>query len=333
MFGIYRYVLALMVASGHIQFQLFGRPNWLGLYAVFGFYTLSGYLMTRVLHETYGYQPRGFASYLSNRALRIYPPYWVAMALSIALLLLVPNAAGKQAWLVHLPDSLSGYLRNFVLVGMTGETTPALIPVAWSLHVEVIFYVLMGLGISRSRVLALTWFALSLAWTMWAVGSGVDFGARYSTVLGGSLPFSAGASIYFFSNWRSSWMWFAPALFLPHALAAPFLWGDVNTAGFYASFLLAPMCVLTLSGWRPSARLARWDRRLGDLSYPIFLLHTHCGLLVARYSPIPQHSTLDTFLISLPLLHAAGVLVHLGVVQPLERVRNRFRARATGSRA
>lgn len=326
MFGIYRYALALMVASGHIQFQLFGRPNWLGLYAVFGFYTLSGYLMTRVLHETYGYSAGGFAAYASNRALRIYPPYWVAVALSIAFLVLVPGGAGNQSWFIYLPRDFAELARNLVLVGMTSETRPALIPVSWSLHVEVIFYVLMGLGLSASRRLAVAWFVASVAWTAWAVWSGVEFGERYSTVLAGSLAFSAGAVTYFFSHWRAAWMWIAPAAFFPHALLAPFLWDDVYTGGFYASFALTPLCVLALSGVRATGRWADWDRRLGDLSYPIFLLHTHAGFMATRLSPIPL-PPFQTFLAALPLMHLAGVLIHAGVVHPLEAVRRRVRAR------
>lgn len=332
MFGTYRYVLALMVASGHIQFQLFGRPNWLGLYAVFGFYTLSGYLMTRVLHETYGYSPRGFLAYLSNRALRIYPPYWVAVGLSILLLSIFPDVTGKSGWLVYLPTSAGEYWQNFVLLGMAPGVRPALIPPVWSLRVEVIFYILMGLGLSRSSRSAFAWLGLSVLWTAWAVWSGLLFADRYSTVIGGSLAFSAGAVTYFCSRFRARWMWIALLLFLPHAIAAPFLWSDVYTAGFYASFLLVPCCILALAGWR-SDRWAPWDRRLGDLSYPVFLLHTHCGYLVTRFSPWPNYSLFEAFLMALPLMHAAGILIQFGVVDPLEQVRRRLRARAAGSRA
>jgi peptidoglycan/LPS O-acetylase OafA/YrhL len=333
MFGAYRYVLALMVASGHIQFQLFGRPNWLGLYAVFGFYTLSGYLMTRVLHETYGYHPRGFVAYLSNRALRIYPPYWVALGVSITMLCILPDAPGKAAWLVYLPTSVEEYLRNFALIGMSRGVRPALVPPVWSLHVEIIFYILMGLGVSSTRRFAFSWLAVSVAWTAWAVWSAVPFGDRYSTVLAGSVAFSAGACTYFCSAYRARWMWIAVAAFLPHALVAPFLWGDVYTEGFYASFLLVPFCILALAGWRAPAAWARWDRRLGDLSYPIFLLHTQCGYLAPRIAPFRVDSTLDLFLVALPLMHLAGILIDLGVVRPLERVRSRFRARAIEGRA
>jgi peptidoglycan/LPS O-acetylase OafA/YrhL len=52
MFEIMRYLLALIVADTHLWPVGWG---WSGWQAVFGFYTLSSYLMTRVLHERYGF--------------------------------------------------------------------------------------------------------------------------------------------------------------------------------------------------------------------------------------------------------------------------------------
>jgi len=51
MLGLLRTTLAIMVMSYH----LFVGILPLGTYAVFGFYVISGYLMTLVMHESYGY--------------------------------------------------------------------------------------------------------------------------------------------------------------------------------------------------------------------------------------------------------------------------------------
>ncbi|MBI5504733.1 MAG: acyltransferase [Deltaproteobacteria bacterium] len=330
MFGTYRYVLALMVACGHIQFQLFGRPNWLGLYAVFGFYTLSGYLMTRVLHETYGYTAHGFLHYITNRALRILPPYWLALLWTIALLMILPDAAGQAAWLVHLPTTVIGYARNFALVGMHMDFHPALVPTAWSLHVEVIFYLMMGIGLSASSRRAAVWLGASAAWTVWAVASGIPFGDRYSNVLGASLPFSTGAVLYFLRNGHRRWMLLAPIAFVPHALAAPWIWPDVQLAGFYVSYLLAAVSVLALVPLRASPRWRALDRRLGDLSYPIFLLHTQVSFLVAKLWP-HYSSLLALFVLTLPVLHVFAVLVHWCAVSSVENLRDRVRSASVAS--
>ncbi|MFT5239279.1 MAG: peptidoglycan/LPS O-acetylase OafA/YrhL [Candidatus Promineifilaceae bacterium] len=74
MFGTYRALLAFMVVALHL-----GGVPIIGPYAVFGFYILSGYLMTTIMHTRYGYSPVGFLQYAVNRALRIYPAYWVSL--------------------------------------------------------------------------------------------------------------------------------------------------------------------------------------------------------------------------------------------------------------
>jgi len=54
MFGTYRIFLALMVVALHLG----GIPK-IGAYAVFGFYCLSGYLMTLIMQTNYGYTATG----------------------------------------------------------------------------------------------------------------------------------------------------------------------------------------------------------------------------------------------------------------------------------
>ncbi len=334
MFGLHRYVLALMVACAHIQFVLFDRPNWLGVYAVFGFYTLSGYLMTRVLHETYGYEPAGFLRYLANRALRIYPPYWLALGATALLLMAWPGVAGFSQWLIHLPATSAEAARNVVLVGLHADYVPRLVPTAWSLHVELVYYALMGLGISRSRMRTALWVVASALWTIWVLVEGVPFAERYSTVVAASLPFSLGAAVHHFVPLRPRpLLWILPAVFPLHALAAPWLWGDLYTGGFYASCALALASVIALAPVRASGRLADWDRRLGDLSYPIFLVHTQVGLVLFALDWRGHATPLRVFVASIPLLHGIAIAMHLSVVVTVERLRARIRRRASAADA
>jgi peptidoglycan/LPS O-acetylase OafA/YrhL len=59
MFGALRTIWASMVVFGHIFWLSdFGR------FAVFGFYILSGYLMTYVMHQSYGYNLAGVKNVL-----------------------------------------------------------------------------------------------------------------------------------------------------------------------------------------------------------------------------------------------------------------------------
>ena len=66
MFGVYRAFLALMVVALHLG----GLPV-VGAYAVFGFYVLSGYLMTLIMQDRYGYTASGRSAYAVNRFLLV----------------------------------------------------------------------------------------------------------------------------------------------------------------------------------------------------------------------------------------------------------------------
>src|SRR5947209_5961483 len=63
-----RFLLSTIVLEAHIW--PLGVP-WLAWQSVFAFYTLSGFLMTRVLHERYGFGLNGLLRFALNRVLRL----------------------------------------------------------------------------------------------------------------------------------------------------------------------------------------------------------------------------------------------------------------------
>lgn len=82
MFGTCRTALAMMVVMLH-----YAKLAYIGNYAVFGFFALSGYLMTFIMQKNYGYTTRGLGAYALNRFLRIYPLYWMSCLVAFAILL------------------------------------------------------------------------------------------------------------------------------------------------------------------------------------------------------------------------------------------------------
>ena len=114
MFGAFRFGLALLVVAGHLR-----QPIWLGAWAVFAFYTISGYLMCLVLNERYGFSRRGFGAYALNRLLRIHPPYWLACAATLGVMLVAGEATTRNFWGPwELPTSAAEW------GGGTHETAP-----------------------------------------------------------------------------------------------------------------------------------------------------------------------------------------------------------------
>jgi peptidoglycan/LPS O-acetylase OafA/YrhL len=338
LFGIYRYVLAIMVVFAHLWGQLDGRMNWLGLYAVFSFYLLSGYLMTLVLNERYGFTRSGLARYFVNRCLRIYPIYWVFLIFSGAVVLLDPMAAVKTTISMRLPQDAGSWLKNIAILGLhVDPTRPAagapirLIPPAWTLSVELIFYVAMG-ALSRSRRIIVVWVSVSLGYTAFAIYAGWSANYRVSTVLAASLPFSLGALIYHLPSRPRRWpvLLVVGLAFGVNAVLASRLWGSVFLGGLYASLFLSFVLVMLLRPLKGESLhgLSAIDRFLGDLSYPIFLCHFAVAVLVVSMWRSGRYSGPLVLAASLPLIHLVSIAGHRLIDRGIEPIRRRIRVGA-----
>ena len=80
MFGILRLSFALMVVAG----KFVGVEVIPGI-GVWGFFLLSGFLITLVLNEKYSYSKGGLRKFFVSRFLRLYPCYYAVMLLTLFL--------------------------------------------------------------------------------------------------------------------------------------------------------------------------------------------------------------------------------------------------------
>ena len=177
--GMLRTLLALSVVLDHLGG---GTTDWLvgGRLAVQLFYVISGFLISYVLTATDHYRGAPGRFY-ANRALRLYPVY-----LAVAALTLLAYAAGGDAfWRVYdglpLAATLFLALSNLVILGQdwlmffgidhgalafTGSFARSdvplyqglLVPQAWTLGVEMSFYLIAPFVLHsprRLRVLSL----------------------------------------------------------------------------------------------------------------------------------------------------------------------------------
>jgi peptidoglycan/LPS O-acetylase OafA/YrhL len=361
--GIFRYALAHLVVLGHLWERVWGHPILHpGIYAVFAFYLLSGYLMALTLNRTYAYTWVGTVRFFGNRALRIFPPYLFVVAATLVLLAWAAPAASRVNPFLRPPDSIGSWLSNVFIFGLGGglfesrSAAQRLVPPAWSLDVELWFYVAMGLLLARRRWIAGAWLTLSVAYTASLLAGGSPWPLRYVPLAAASLPFSLGACVY---HWREplfdalnrgtdrvaarlapllliraervrQWQALVVGLlFVAHALLAGRLWSDPMGAGFYVSLAIAAYLMLCLSTLRVDelpTRLVALDRFLGNLSYPVFLCHWLAAVIVARLafdSQRPGGSTL--FWSSLILVNVVAYGIHSGVERPVERLRNALR--------
>ena len=66
-----------------------------GAYAVFCFYMMSGYLMSKIINEVY-IDKSGPFRYMANRLLRIYPLYLTVLLLTIAVIPFISDLGSVQ---------------------------------------------------------------------------------------------------------------------------------------------------------------------------------------------------------------------------------------------
>lgn len=269
-FGTCRLILAALVAMSHLWD---GMIHGYAAYAVWAFYVLSGFLMTLILSTKYGFDGAGLRTYAVNRFMRIFPLYWLAAATGLATLwyaarqgIALQQLNGEFYW----PQSREQWLHVVTLFpGFERGGLP--VPVSNALAIEVGYYMLMPL-MARSR---------STAWFAAAVGimihlqlgiTGDTFAQRYATFLPCMLPFAAGALVCHYREAlsRFSMPWLSTLVWLLHGLLWLALPDWPWTWGLYASLLLSSWMVVSLYGQRAGAV----DRMLGDMSYPVYLIHT-----------------------------------------------------------
>lgn len=135
--GSWRFLLAFFVAISHLYKDMIGGP---AAYSVWGFFVLSGFLMTEILKNKYGFGLNGLKQYGFNRFLRIYPLYYLSLIIGILTLYLLakyniePKILNPQ---FYYPESLYSWFVNISLLPLPhGEVHLYLYQVHWLLKLE-----------------------------------------------------------------------------------------------------------------------------------------------------------------------------------------------------
>lgn len=328
MFGIYRTTLAMMVVFQHFY-------GWipLGGYAVFAFFCLSGFLMTLLVCEEYRGRPGDF---LLNRFLRLYPAYWVTVALTAGLILVKGLPPVLNEWHWGLPTEGWEITLNALYI-IHGDTI-RLVPTAWAVTNELFLYVLIACGISLTPARSAVWLAASII----LAATQLHEEKFYFSLSATSLAFATGACIYHavksdLGERIVSSAAFPLASMAALALVAFFLAAGVipnkGMLSIYTMMLvLAPFMIL-LYRYNPGSGLKRADNAIGTLSYPIYLCQ-YTPLLVLGGEPPHFWINAPWFrpaIVGLTLLIAAAI-AYL-VDRPIERMfRERIRARTNHHR-
>ena len=315
-FGAWRFFLAFLVAISHLWSRMIHGP---AAYAVWGFFVLSGFLMTYVLQNKYGSSVLGLRDFAYNRFLRIFPAYWVAGVLGAVAIIALPHYGvslvslnPQFAW----PTGWVGWLGNIWLVPL--PVGNLLVPVSGALAVEVGAYVLLPL-MAFSRPAAWLGLILSLLLNGAHGISPENFAIRYTSFLTAFWVFALGALLAHYQTVlsRFSHPVLSVGLWVLNALV--WLVYDVWpwTYGLYLSVLLSGWVVLSLA----SAKVGRMDMVLGNLSYPLYLFHTTVGVFVWVFLP-PERSFVF-FLVSFVLTLVLSWLVVVCIDERIDGFKKR----------
>jgi len=335
MVEIFRYVLAAMVAQTHLWSS---ETDWTGQIAVFAFYTLSGYLMVRVINERYGFTARGRAIFLLNRVLRIWPAYLVLMGMTLIALRFLPLTSVFS--LIRTPATPAEIITNLLLLGQATFDFRQWIPMAkplvtsWSLSVEMASFVLLALyfGRSASRIwlyaaIGVAAMIISTGWCMLSrdpIYGPYCFQNRYGVVQAGFVPFACGGLFYFHRQAISGWIQRHSLVaigMLVVAFLAQFL--DRRLAFTVGTYIGIPLTWVMLS-CAPQKRVSRLEDFFGRASYHLFLGHMPMAAVLVT-GLFFRAGSLPTFGVTvLAMLALSGLLV------PMEWRINALRQRMVG---
>jgi peptidoglycan/LPS O-acetylase OafA/YrhL len=330
MLNTYRFILALCVLQAHL---LVIGSEWLAWQAVFSFYVVSGFLITLILNQDYGFEWNGFVRFAVNRALRLLPIYYIVIGLT-ALAILFIGPLDQLNGSITLPYNAAEWLENLSVLGLGGFAHNAphrLSPTAWSLAVEGFCYGLLGLFFAKSWARLLLMLAVGVVIAAAQIAGALgepDYGARghYRVIQAGLIPFAVGLA--YFARQSPLFTYTRGKLAILYGLLlANFLGGYLSdfhryVSGLYIVIVLNAALVPMLFG---RAGTNWWQKMLGGIAYPVFLSHWAIGSVIVVYIPAMTGggvvhcvaTTLATILFSL--------LMYYGVDRQVQRIRARIK--------
>jgi len=331
--GAFRLLLALMVVLQHFQHLLrpeqrvfFAQPGR-GAVAVAVFFVISGFVVDEANEVFYRGRPLAF---MGNRLVRVVPPYLAALVLIVLVHALLWRARRLVLWdyTLHLSPLDPRLLLSGLLGLLPGFRTSLVaqdfefIPFVWSLRMEMAFYLAACAALLAARYWARAVPAFLLAG---AVASAVFLARMRPGLLSTAPMFLLGVAAYLVLQHRTRWRLALAALACGLAAAGFLSWQQHGTPQAVAQF--AMLAVLLLAFLMLSAAVAgdavsAWDRRLGDLTYPLYLNHYAVGLAAFNLTQRRGAELYSACIVASILL--AWLMARL-TEAPLGRIRDRIR--------
>jgi peptidoglycan/LPS O-acetylase OafA/YrhL len=346
--GLIRFILAVSVLIVHSS-PIFGLTIVPGSVAVHSFYIISGFYMAMIYNGKYSKSTRPVADFYVNRLLRLYPLYITVVVLIVVLGIVYGMWLGSWGkldyyadWYAKEPDSFWSLLiigiSNLTLIGQDVITFFGLkesgqlyflglgsdiqlqellmIPIAWTVSVEILFYLTTPFLAQRK---------------VYTILLAILFTLILRAILYQFFDVGGGFSLYRFAP--TELFWFLSGL-LSYRLRLTERLPSINGA----FLLIIWVCVLILYSFFEYEWLvytitflftpfvfqrfsrSTVDRYLGELAYPIYLGHMLFILIVyANSFPKDFGLGLPLFMMTLAFAVVACELV----LKPIDRMRSK----------
>lgn len=362
--GIFRLLLAVAVVVAHSE-DIFGLHFTGGLVAVETFFIISGFYMSMILDKKY-VGKGSYTLFLSNRFLRLYPIYWVVLILTISASIFSLQFTGdgyKLTSYIEYFDALEAetflflVFTNIALFGQdiimflglnpnTGvmyytsnftQSSPMLytflfVPQAWTLGIELMFYLIAPFLVKRSNLIIISLILLSVAVRIYTYSIGYTndpwtyrfFPSELALFLLGTISYR----LYCIRKVREYKIFnFNPApiilsLVLMIVIFYQFIPKHIYFVGFgnTVKWIFYGFVCLSIPFIFNYSKSSKIDARIGELSYPVYISHI---LIIACLAPLIARTGLSEYKGELAVVFtiiASYILVRL-VADPIEKIR------------
>jgi peptidoglycan/LPS O-acetylase OafA/YrhL len=229
-----RLVLALSVVMSHGLTTLLGIRLFDGAGAVWIFFAISGFLITIALSNKYQGSVRHLGHFYWNRVIRLYPAYWLWLAITITAYLLIPaELLTYQRFVVDNSLQASGFWADHLHTASISTRIVAGVANIFGFFSDALLY--LGLDKTTGALVANPQQNQS-AWGMgfmfigqfWSIGIELFFYAIAplitKSLLRVSVLFCLSASGYLEQAWTEIGLWAALPPAITYLQAPKFLW-------------------------------------------------------------------------------------------------------------
>jgi peptidoglycan/LPS O-acetylase OafA/YrhL len=315
----------LMVKTTFYEHEPVGQRDWLCRAALVGshgvelFFVISGFILALpfAAHHLAGAPPMNLRKYYLRRLTRLEPPYFITIFFLLALGTLLHAAALPQFY-SHLAASLA-YLHNLIYGAQS-----TVLGVAWSLEIEVQFYLLVPLltlvfAISnpifrRSLLIAATLACLA------AQAHVLPNGPRFALSIFAYVQFFLIGFLLadvFLTGWGNSpcWSLYWDAVALAGwPLLFVLLQSRVLTHWIFPGLLFVLYCAAFHGRWINRFFANAWITAAGGMCYSIYLIHYEVISAVGRFTKSAgQHLPNPVYLVVQFVLVGSAVVVVCGL--------------------